>query len=113
MKKVSKNQAQNFKNSEVCLVTEYGFSDADIDISVAKINGRYPDEGYCVNEQVKEMVFCLEGSGKLCTESEVINFGVGDAVLIEKGEKYYWEAHCRVAMHCYPAWSPNQHKLVK
>ena len=112
MKKVSLKQAQEFKNSEKCKVTEYGFGDKDIDISTAKINGRYPETGYCVNLKVKELVYVLSGSGKLCKEDDEIEFKKGDAVLLEKNEKYYWNANCTVVIACSPAWYPDQHKLV-
>ena len=113
MRKVSLEQTQKFKNSDKCIATEYGFADKEIDITLAEINGRYPEKDYCVNEKVKEMILCLEGTGKLCKENETISFKVGDAVLIDKGEKFYWDGHCKVAMHCAPAWYPDQHKLVK
>jgi len=42
-----------------------------------------------------------------------LNFLGGDIVLIDKGEVYYWDAHCTIAMPCTPAWYPEQHKYVK
>ena len=100
------------RNSDLCIVTEYDFKDKDIDFSVGEINGRYPDSGFCVNREVKEMVYVLEGGGCICFEDKTIPFEKGDALLIEKGEKYYWDAHCKVAMACTPAWYPSQHQLV-
>ena len=61
MRKVSLEQTQKFKNSDKCIATEYGFADKEIDITLAEINGRYPEKDYCVNEKVKEMILCLEG----------------------------------------------------
>mgnify|MGYP003293451694 FL=1 len=37
----------------------------------------------------------------------------GDIVLIDKGEAYYWDAYCTIAMPCAPAWYPEQHKLIE
>ena len=34
-------------------------------------------------------------------------------VLIDKGETYYWDAYCTIAMPCAPAWYPEQHKLIE
>ncbi len=113
MKKVSLNETKKFKNSELCIATEYEIGDKDIDIATAEINGRYPESGYCVNTKVKEMIFVIEGSGTIFSENEKIPFGAGDAILIEKNKKYYWDAHCKVAMSCTPAWYPEQHKIVK
>ena len=112
MKKISLKQTKEFKNSDLCIVAEYGFDDKDIDISTAEINGRYPEKGFCVNQEVKEMIYVLEGSGEILKQNETIAFKKGDAILIDKGEKYFWNAHCKVVMSCSPAWFPEQHLLV-
>ena len=113
MNKVSLEQTQEFKNSDLCIATEYDFGDKDIDIATAVINGRYPEDCYCVNTEVKEMIYVISGEGKIHKENEIISFKAGDAILIDKGEKYYWVADCKVAMACSPAWRPEQHKLIK
>ena len=84
-----------------------------IDIGVATITGRYPESGYCVNLVSKELVYILEGSGKLYFEDHTIDFSESDAILIENNKKYYWETdYCKVSMTCSPAWSPEQYKVV-
>ncbi len=113
MKKVALEETQEFKNSDLCIATEYDFGDKDIDIATAEIKGRYPEDCYCVNAEVKEMIYVISGGGKIYKENEIISFKAGDAILIDKGEKYYWVADCKVAMACSPAWQPEQHKLVK
>ena len=77
------------------------------------LSGRFPDEGYCVNEECKELIYVIEGNGTLNKKDEKIEFSKGDIVLIDKGELYYWDAHCTIAMPCTPAWYPEQHKYVK
>lgn len=98
---------------ENCKVLEYPHGDADIDISTARINGRYPKSGYCVNTAVKEMIYVVSGSGRICKENEIHDFAAGDTVLIYPREKYYWDADCSVVMACNPAWSEEQHKFVQ
>lgn len=66
---------------------------------------------YCVNTQVKDMIFVISGGGGI--EKETINFKKGEAILIDKGEKYCWDSICKVVMTCSPAWTPEQHKMVK
>lgn len=61
MRKIASEQTQEYKNSDLCIAKEYDFKDKDIDISTAKISGRYPENGYCVNTEVKEMIFILAG----------------------------------------------------
>lgn len=72
MKKVEFKNSKEFKNSDLCIVNEYGFGDKDIDLTTAQINGRYPEEGFCVNTEVKEMIYCLSGKGKICKKDEVV-----------------------------------------
>lgn len=113
MKKIALEQSQTYKNSELCIATEQDFKDKDIDISTAEINGKYPENGYCVNTEVKEMIYVISDSGKIIAENKTITFKQGDAILIDKGEKYRWDAVCNVVMACSPAWTPKQHKMVK
>lgn len=100
MKKIAFEEAQIFNNSELCIATEYNFQDKDIDIATAVINGRYPEGAYCVNTEVKEMIYVIEGYGEIHKENETITFKQGDAILIDKGEKYFWIANCKIAMSC-------------
>lgn len=53
-----------FKNSDLCIAAEYGFHDKDIDIATSEINGRYPEDAYCVNTEVKEMIYVISGGFK-------------------------------------------------
>ncbi len=86
----------------------------DIDLGIATIQGRYPDEGYGVNLVSKELIYVIEGKGTLNFENEKIEFSEGDSILIEPNEKYYYDTdYCKISMSCTPAWSIEQHKLVK
>ncbi len=57
--------------------------------------------------------YVIEGYGEIHKENETITFKQGDAILIDKGEKYFWIANCKIAMSCSPAWTPHQHKIVQ
>ncbi len=114
MKIIKKDEAIAGTNSNECKTIEYSFGDKDIDIGVATITGRYPESGYCVNLVSKELVYILEGSGKLYFEDQTIYFSESDAILIENNKKYYWETdYCKASMTCSPAWSPEQYKVVE
>lgn len=112
MKFVKASEAQKHKLSDVCTSIEYPMGDDDINGAVGIINGRYPDKGRVVNEKCKEMVFVLEGSGKIVIEGEKVKFQKGDLLLIDPGEKYYWEGNFKIFMPCTPAWYLEQHKEV-
>lgn len=112
MKLVKFNQAEKISNSDKCKVVEYPLNDKDINFATAVISGRYPDSGYCVNEKCKELIYVIEGKGSLNKNNERVEFSKGDVILIDKGEIYYWDAYCMIAMPCTPAWYPEQHKLI-
>lgn len=114
MKVIKYNSALKGTNSEKCKTIEYSFMDKDIDLGIATINGRYPDEGYGVNLISKELIYVIEGSGTLNFEDKKIDFSKGDSILIEPNEKYYYDTeYCVISMTCTPAWSVEQYKLVK
>ena len=113
MKVIKSEEAIKGSNSDKCKTVEYSFGDKEIDLGLATITGRYPENGYCVNLISKELIYVLEGSGKLYFEDRVIEFLTGDSILIDNNEKYYWETeYCKVSMTCTPAWTEEQHKLV-
>ena len=66
MKVIKYSDAEKGKNSDKCNTLEYPFEDKDIDIGIATITGRYPDNGYGINTKCKELIYVIEGNGKLC-----------------------------------------------
>ena len=112
MKLLKFEDSQKFENSDKCTVIEYPLGDKDINFSTAFLTGRYPNEGYCVNDECKELIYVIDGTGSLNKKDEKIEFKKGDVILIDIGEKFYWDAHCTIAMHCTPAWYPEQYKLI-
>lgn len=113
MKEIRKDQTQRFKNSPVCTAIEYPLGDEDINGAVIELAGRYPDEGRVVNEKCKGLSFIISGSGKVVVEGKEVELQEGDMVLIEPGERYYWDGEMTMLMSCTPAWSPEQYKEVE
>ena len=60
-----------------------------MDLGIATITGRYPENGFCVNTISKELIYVLDGNGKLYFENNCIEFEEGDSILINSNEKYY------------------------
>jgi mannose-6-phosphate isomerase-like protein (cupin superfamily) len=112
MKLVLAKDAKVFPNSAGCTAIEYPLGDRDINVAVIKLSGRYPDKGWAVNEKCKEAAYAVSGSGKLFVGEKVVELNSGDVVLIEAGEKYYWEGNLELVVPCAPAWYPEQHKLI-
>lgn len=112
MKRVSVGEAEEFRNGETCVVSEYPLGDEGIDVAVAKIDGRYPDEGWARNKVSKEMAFVLKGQGKLVCEDEEVELSEGDAIFIVSGEKFYWEGKMSLLISCAPAWKYAQYEHI-
>jgi mannose-6-phosphate isomerase-like protein (cupin superfamily) len=114
MKRVQKEEAVEFTNGPSCSGYEYSFEDSDLNISLVKVNGRYPEEGFAMNEVCKEAAYIVGGSGSLCVEGgERVEVSVGDAILLQPHEKYYWEGVAlTLVMPCAPAFYSEQHKKI-
>lgn len=113
MKIIHKNQTKIFKNSEACTAIDYWTGDKDINGAVIEINGRYPDKGRAMNTKCKEMAYVVKGSGRAVVEGKEIKFKEGDLILIEAGEKFFWEGKMTIFMSCIPAWHAGQYKEVE
>lgn len=113
MKIVRKKQAKKVKNSKHCWVFEYPLGDKDINGAFVKLTGREPDEGRVVNLKCKELAYIIEGSGRIEIEGKEIKLKAGDMVLIEPGEKFFWEGKMTMFLSCAPAWYLEQYKKVK
>ena len=114
MKIVKYEDSIHIDNSDKCKVIEYHLGDPDINCAVAHLSGRYPEEGYAINEICKELVYVVNGEGTLNKKNhEPIKFKAKDVLLIDKGEPFYWDAHCEIIMPCTPAWNPEQYKSIE
>ena len=89
MQFIKKSNAVKGANSNKCETIEYSFNDKDMDLGIATITGRYPENGFCVNTISKELIYVLDGNGKLYFENNCIEFEEGDSILINSNEKYY------------------------
>lgn len=112
MRVIKKEHAGIFHNSEKCGVLEYDLGSADFSASVAKISGRYPESGYAVNSQCREIAYILQGSGKIAADNnKETEFFMGDMIVIESNEKYFWEGDFSALLVCIPAWNQKQYKI--
>jgi mannose-6-phosphate isomerase-like protein (cupin superfamily) len=83
-----------------------------IDFAIVKITGRYPNIKHAMNKKCKEIVYINDGNGKVVVEGKEYLIGAGDLVLIEAGEKFYWEGEMQLYISCRPAFTKDQHQLV-
>ena len=113
MKLTTEKETKKFQVTSTCTAIEYPNGDKDIWGAIIKLNGRYPLTGYTVNEKCKELVYFISGQGKLVVGDQEIQVKKGDQVVINPGEKFYWDGELVMFMPCAPAWYAEQHKEVK
>jgi mannose-6-phosphate isomerase-like protein (cupin superfamily) len=113
MKFVAKKDRKEYKSGEFCTAYEYPLDDKDINGSFIEVSGRYPEKGRVANAVCKELAYIISGSGKIVIEEKEILLNEGDLVLVEPGEKYFWEGKMTMFVPCAPAWYPEQHKEVE
>ncbi len=113
MKHTPETEAKRYQVTETCVAIEYPNGDKDIWGATIELNGRYPLTGYTVNEKCKELVYFISGQGKLVVGDQEILVKKGDQVVINPGEKFYWDGELVMFMPCVPAWYATQHKEVK
>jgi mannose-6-phosphate isomerase-like protein (cupin superfamily) len=113
MKIVRQNETHEVKNSDNCIVIEYPTLDSEMDFAIAHITGRYPEKNRAVNIQCKEMVYIQQGQGIVEVEGKHYSLKTGDCVLIEAGEKFFWEGQMTLFISCRPAFHIEQHQWVE
>ena len=114
MKVVKQSETNSFSNSSTCEGVEYPFGDKDLNVAIVTVDGRYPDKGHLVNEVCKEIAYVISGTGLVGVDDVTHDLAPGDAVLIQPGEKFYWQGEkLEMIMPCSPAFYPEQHKEVE
>jgi mannose-6-phosphate isomerase-like protein (cupin superfamily) len=110
---VKKEERQKIQNSKDCFIFEYPFNDKDIELSCAEIRGRYPLEGFAMNEKIKEIFYINKGKGKINIEGKDLELKEGDVILIQAKQKYFWQGDLDLVLACNPKFNPEQHKNIK
>lgn len=113
MKICKKSQTLTHHNNEHCSIVEYPIDMLAINMALATISGRYPSSGYAINHIVQEMAYIQQGSGSICVNGETTDLEEGDVVLVEPGDKFFWEGDFKAIIACSPAFSPEQHEICE
>lgn len=109
-----KKESAEFYSGDGYSGLDYPSLDKDINVGVIKIFGRSPKTGYQVNENCKELLYILRGSGKLFLKenNRKVEFKQGDVIVIDKNEYYAFDGDFEAICPCTPAWTSEQHKYV-
>lgn len=112
MKLSQKNQGIEKQNSGSCTVIEHKLNHDMLDFAIVTITGRYPEERRAVNKECAELAYVSAGQGKVYVNGEETVLNTGDVILIDAGEKFYWEGNMQLHVSCRPAWNIEQHQMV-
>jgi mannose-6-phosphate isomerase-like protein (cupin superfamily) len=110
MKILKQSTAHIKHNNSACMILEYPFDDKDINMAIAKLTGRYPETGWALNEQCKEVGYIISGNGTITFKEETIKLSEGDIIIVDANEKYFWDGTMTIVLASTPAWYPEQHK---
>lgn len=94
------------------VIWEYPTKNKELSGSVAEIHGRYPEKGFAVNEQSKELVFVLSGNGKIHTPVSQKEVDLGDEIFIDKGEQFAWSGGMTLFIATTPKFDSKQHIIT-
>lgn len=109
MKIVRNSEVERFENASSCIAYEYQTGNTEINLARVEINGRYPLEGSAINREVTELVYVERGEGKVGINDALETLEKGDLVLVEKGDRVWWEGDFTLLISCAPAWTPEQY----
>lgn len=109
MKKCSKKDAAQHKNSDNCIIYEFSTDSDLINFAISKITARYPETGLATNTECSEIVYIQDGQGKIVINEIEYNLEAGDVILISPNERYYWDGEMTLHISCTPAFKPEQH----
>lgn len=112
MEVIKKGQSQVFHNGAITSY-EYASKNKKINIGLVEIKGRHPQQDFVTNREVTELVYVIDGSVELTTESNKYSLSSGDFVIISPKEKYFFEGNCTVLTPCTPPWNSEQIKIIK
>lgn len=93
------------------VIFEYLLDELTISGAVAEIRGRYPENGFAVNEISKELVYIIKGKGIVITKDERREFDQGDVIFIDREELFAWQGNFTMFMTTTPKFDPKQHKI--
>lgn len=80
----------------------------DQTVAVVEMEGRYPEQGYSLNDVSTETLLVLEGSVMAEAGEERHELSEGDLFMVFPQTKYRLEGKARVAVFITPAWEKNK-----
>lgn len=113
MKVWKKGEGVEFKNHEGAYGTLFSVAGANLDLAIITIKSRYPKKGFVYNVDFQEMVYVIDGSGRMETgDLRVMPLQKGDAVHLMPNERVAWDGDMTLGVPCSPGFNPDKHKFT-
>lgn len=111
---IQSSQTNKIQASATTTIWEFVMEEKTISGAITQIDGRYPEQGFAVNEICKEIAFVVSGSGHIVTADQTCPINIGDLIFLDKGESFAWEANGSLTLFLAttPKFDPKQHKNV-
>jgi len=111
---IKKEDSKEKKNAESCIVWEYPLESKNLKFAIAKIDGRYPEEGASINEICEMIYYVIDGFGIIDCDGKSYEIKKGDLFFIKPKSKYWISGkNLLIAIPTSPPWYPEQYKQVK
>ena len=111
---IKQSEAKEFSENGVSTFFEYPFSFQNASLGVSEINGRYPQTGYDMDEEVEGIWYVEKGIGTIWIGGIEYSVEQGDIIHVPKGEKFWIEGNnLRLIVASSPLWHPEQHKHIE
>lgn len=108
---VKKSNSKRIQENVVSAFNEYDLPFNKFSVGVSEINGRYPHNGYDIDEEVEQVWYVEDGKGRVNIENEIFEIDKGDMLFIPKSEKYWIEGDLlKLIVVSSPPWFIQQHK---
>ena len=109
MELIKKSQANTVQATKSTKFSEYFSDDRLLGGALITIKGRYPEEGFALNQICRELAYITKGTGKLATGNSIAKFSEGDVLYLLPDEKFFWEGSFTMFVVTSPAFDPKQH----
>jgi mannose-6-phosphate isomerase-like protein (cupin superfamily) len=110
---VKKEEAEEEYVSGSGKVLDYNISD-EVGLSVQKLEGRVPEEGYYRNSECHEVCYVTSGEAEVVIEDRKFQVKEGDVYVIEPGEKSCVRAEeVELVVVTRPDWYEEQCEIIE
>lgn len=111
---IKKSEVVTTQENGISHFHEYQFPFKNASLGVSEINGRYPESGFDVDEEVEASWYVEAGTGFIWIGGQEYTVEKGDMIYVPAGEKYSIQGkNLRLVVCSSPSWYPEQHKHLQ